>query len=296
MAKKTGNKKSKSDEKKKSKPMGKRFRLIIPVIVVICIIGVVWFVINPEVAKAESKAQLVIDSGTVQIKNTGGSWIAAENGMLLYESDSVKTGSNSSASVILFRSSIIRLDSNTEITLQEILQKEGENSVKIEQDTGRTWNTISKISGIDNYEVQTPTTIASVRGTSFDVKVYASGITDVSVVDGNVTVFWIENDTVEYTTEINEIWFVTVDFDGIGELEPLELDDWILDNLLEDENFKEILKEDLYARIDPYKSEIYELGITEDEIEILIDGFIAWDFVIPPEVPEEWIKEIFGLP
>ena len=76
---------------------------------------------------------------------------------------------------------------------------------------------------------------------------------------------------------------------------PLELDDWILDNLLEDENFKEILKEDLYARIDPYKSEIYELGITDDEIEILIDGFIRGDFVIPPEVPEEWIEEIFGV-
>ena len=149
--------------------MRKKFLFILPVIIILCIIGVIWFALGPGVVKAESKAQLIIESGTVQVKHAGESWISAENGMILYQSDSVKTGDNASASLILFESSIIRLDSNTEVTLREIIQQEGETSVKIEQDLGRTWNTVRNISGIDNYEVQTPTTIASVRGTSFGV-------------------------------------------------------------------------------------------------------------------------------
>ena len=104
--------------------------------------------------------------------------------MLLCQSDSIKTGENTSASIILFESSIIRLDNNTEITIKEILQQEGKTSVKIKQDSGRTWNTVLRMSGIDDYEVHTPTTVASVRGTSFDVWVR---IFDIPIEDGNLT-------------------------------------------------------------------------------------------------------------
>ena len=127
-------------EKQDNIIMRKKFLLIIPVIVILCIIGFVWFIQTPSVSADVVTAQLVIEYGDVEVKHTGESWITAENGMLLYKSDSVKTGDNTSASVILFESSIIRLDSNTEITLQEILQEAGKTSVTIQQDAGRTWN------------------------------------------------------------------------------------------------------------------------------------------------------------
>lgn len=291
MVKKSDIKKIKSNKKAKSKSMKKRFVLIISVIAIIGIIGFVWFTLSPDVAKA----QLIIESGTVQIKHEGGSWTSAQNGTLLYQSDTVKTGNNTFASIVLFKSSIIRLDSNTEVMLQEILQQAGETSVKIKQDVGRTWNTISKMSGIDNYEVQTPTAVASVRGTSLDVNVHANGTTVISVIKGIVNVSITENGSIVYTIEINENWSVTVDFDEMGQPEPFDLDDWILNNLLKDEKFKKDLKEILYERIEPYIPELKDLyNATDEEIDILIDGYIEGDFPIPPDTPD-WIRELFDL-
>jgi len=170
LVKKTETKKTKSDLKGKSKTVKKtdvkkntssedissktitskkgrnKFLFIIPIIIIICIIAIVLFVVmSPQVVKA----QLIIESGDVQVKHEGGSWSTAENGMLLYQSDIVKTGDNTTSSIILFESSIIRLDSNTEVMLKKIIQEADKTSVTIQQDAGRTWNTVLKVSGID---------------------------------------------------------------------------------------------------------------------------------------------------
>ena len=277
-----------NEEKSESKSMRKKFLLIIPIIAIICIAGFLMLTLTPDVVKA----QLIIESGSVQVKHTG-SWIEATTGMELYQSDSVRTGYNASASIILFKGSVIRLDSNTEITLKKIIQQD-ETSVTIQQDAGRTWNTVKKISGIDNYEVQTPTTVASVRGTSFDVNVHANGITVVSVIKGMVNVSKTENGTV-YTVELNENWSITVDYDEMGQPQPFEPDDWIQDNLLKDDTFKGDLKEILYSKIEPYIDDLKDLyGMTDEEIDVLLDGYINGDFSIPPETPDIY-KKLFEL-
>ena len=70
-------KKSKKTNGKKSEPkfMKKKVFLIISIIVIICIIGFIWFILTPDTVAA----QLVIDSGTVQVKHSG-SWTDAING------------------------------------------------------------------------------------------------------------------------------------------------------------------------------------------------------------------------
>ncbi len=283
-------KKSKKTNEKRSEPksMRKKILLILPIIAIICIAGFVMLTLTPDVVKA----QLIIESGTVQVKHTG-SWTEATSGMELYQSDSVRTGYNASASIILFKGSVIRLDNNTEITLKKIIQQE-ETSVTIQQDAGRTWNTVQKISGIDNYEVQTPTTVASVRGTSFDVNVHANGITVVSVIKGMVNVSKTENGTV-YIVELNENWSITVDYDEMGQQQPFEPDDWIQDNLLKDDTFKGDLKEILYSKIEPYIDDLKNLyGMTDEEIDVLLDGYINGDFSIPPDTPDVY-KKLFEL-
>jgi len=254
-------------KKRKSTSMRKKILLILPIMAIICIAGFVILTLTSDVVKA----QLIIESGTVQVKHTG-SWTEATSGMELYQSDSVRTGYNASASIILFKGSVIRLDNNTEITLKKIIQQE-ETSVTIQQDAGRTWNTVQKISGIDNYEVQTPTTVASVRGTSFDVNVHANGITVVSVIKGMVNVSKTENGTV-FIVELNENWSITVDHDEMGQQQPFEPDDWIQDNLLKDDTFKGDLKEILYSKIEPYIDDLKNLyGMTDEEIDVLLDGY-----------------------
>ncbi|UCE38558.1 MAG: FecR domain-containing protein [Thermoplasmata archaeon] len=279
------------EKKEKSKFIRKRFFMMILVIVIICILGFLWFALNPEVAKA----QLIIESGVVQIKHEGGSWTSVQNGTLLYQSDTVKTGNDTSASIILFKSSIIRLDSNTEVMIQEIIQQTGETSVKIQQDIGRTWSTISKISGIDNYDVQTPTTIASVRGTTIDVNVTTEGNTTVSVINGSAIVSRTQNGTIVDTTEVNENQSVTVDPKLINqslEIKPVEKDGWIQKNQQKDEEFRGNVKEELYRRIEPYIPKLKEqYGMTDEELDVLIDGYLKGYFDLPPDTPD-WIREI----
>ncbi len=277
--------------------MRKIFFLIIAVLVIIifCIIGFVWLTSNPD---AEAKAQLVIESGTVQIKHAEESWTSAQNGTLLYPSDFVKTGDNASAIIVLFKSSVVRLDSNTEVMLQEILEQEGETSVTIKQDSGRTWNTVLKISGIDNYEVQTPTTIASVRATAFVVIVQPNGTTYYGVAHGILNVSYVSNGTIQGVVDLdeNESVIAYVDMVNISlEIKPFDKDDWIIENLLKDEQFRNDVKEELYSRIEQYIPELKELyGITDEELEALLEGYLLGYYDLPSETPD-WIREIIEL-
>ena len=283
----------KEKDKGKDKPeiKSKKIFLIIPIIIIICVIGIVWFTQASDVVKA----QLIIDYGTVEIKHEGGSWAPAESGMLLLESDYVKTGDNTFASIVLFESSIIRLDSNTEVMLQEIIQEAGKTSITLQQETGRTWNTIQKISGIDNYDVQTPTTVASVRGTTFDVNVTTSGKTDVIVINGTVIVSSTKNGTVVNTIEVNGNESVTIEPEKINEsleTKSFEKDEWIRKNLNEDEELREEIKEELYDRIEQYIPQLKEeFGITDEELDVLIDGYIDGYYDLPPDTPD-WIREL----
>lgn len=284
------------DKQKKEKINNKRkkFLFITSVIIIICIIAFIFFILMPS----DVKAQLVIEFGTVEIKHEGGSWTSAKNGTILYQSDSVKTGDNSSASIIFFESSIIRLDSNTEVKLEELFQKEGEKSVTIKQDIGRTWNTVSKMSGIDNYEVQTPTTVASVRGTSFVVLVYSDGGTFWGLDIGFLNVStWEKGKKLQSInlTENQSLIIIPTKLDQHLEPKPFEKDEWVIENQQKDEEFREDLKEILYKRIENYIPEIQKItNITEKEIDALIEGYIMGHIDLPPDTPK-WIRELFEL-
>ena len=314
MVKKPASKKTKSSTRSKSKNIKKsdvkalnsnknieslksrkKFIFVIPIVVIIVLIGLVWFVfLSPDVVKA----QLIIESGEVQIKKEDGNWEIAENGMILYQSDTIKTGDNTEASIILFESSIIRLDSNTELILKEIIIEAGKTSVTIQQDAGRTWNTVLKVSGIDDYDVQTPTTVASVRGTSFDVYIIDSDVTDVGVGRGVVFISKIIKGNIFDSIELKMNEATSIygdDFDQILKIKEFLKDDWVLKNEDKDEDFKSDVKEDLYKRIDPYIDDIKERwDVTDDELDVLVTGYINGNFDLPSETPE-WIKDLMEI-
>ena len=273
---------------------------LIPILIIICLIILVLLIQSPVEASDEAHAQLIIDYGIVEIKHGTESWSIAENGMILFPDDTIKTSDNTYASVILFKSSIIRLDSNTEITILEIIREE-ETNVIISQNSGRTWNTIRKISGIDDYELQTPTTVASVRGTSFMVNVTILGETFYGVVNGTVNVSSLENGTIVYSIEVNENESVFIVpekiFDPI-KTKPLKKDDWIIENELKDEEMIQEEKIDLYEKIEPYIPELKQrYGITDQEIDVIIEGYIRGyykDHEFPEGIPD-WIMELIEI-
>ncbi|MCK4670040.1 MAG: FecR domain-containing protein [Nanoarchaeota archaeon] len=130
-------------------------------IIIILIGGIGYFSITGSATRV---AFLNIESGEVMV-NTGSGWKPAVDDMDLDLDDKVKTGADSEATIILHESVIINLDSETEVAIAN-LNKE---NVKVKQESGSTWNKFTGMAGIGEYSVETPNTVATVRGTGFGI-------------------------------------------------------------------------------------------------------------------------------
>ena len=108
-------------------------------------------------------AVLSIDSGEVMYKSSG-DWKKASSGMKLDQDYAVKTLDLAKAKII-FSDSVLRLDSNTEVSLDELTAEK----VSLSQNIGRTWTRLLKISGIKEYSITTPDAVATVRGKGFSL-------------------------------------------------------------------------------------------------------------------------------
>ena len=121
-------------------------------------------------------AVLNIEEGNVQV-DTGKGWAAATDEMDLSVDDKVKTDQNSQASIVLYESIIISLEPSTEIGILDLAKQ----NIQLKQDSGDTWNKFTALAGIGGLSIQTPTTVATVRGTAFGV-----GMTSLIVGEGKV--------------------------------------------------------------------------------------------------------------
>ncbi len=136
--------------------------LIIGAIIAILLIGA-WFWLSS--AAAASTAIIYVDSGTVEV-DIGNGWTAAVDEMELPQGAKARTGEDGSASIILLEGEVMHLEPNTEVALSQV----SGNNMRIKQLAGETWHKVTRISGVSSYEVETPTTVATVRGTEFYVK------------------------------------------------------------------------------------------------------------------------------
>lgn len=143
------------------------------IIVALLVIGAAFWLFSAQPVAA---AILYVDSGTVEV-DMGRGWVAGTDGMELAEGAKIRTGEGA-ASVILNEGEVLHLEPGTEATLSEI-----GDSIRIGQALGETWNKVTRISGVTAYEVETPTTVATVRGTMFFMR---AG--EVAVEEGEVEV------------------------------------------------------------------------------------------------------------
>jgi hypothetical protein len=118
------------------------------------------------VASDTTAAFLYIDEGNVMV-DKGNGFEFGENEMKLSAGDVVKTGENSGATIIFYESDVMNLGSNSEVVIDVLMPEE----VKSTLNEGEAWNRIARITGTRTYSVQTPTSLATVRGTSFMVEV-----------------------------------------------------------------------------------------------------------------------------
>jgi hypothetical protein len=219
-------------------------------------------------------ATLVIDSGNVQVK-TADVWQDASNGMTLKQGYGIRTLENSAAKIIILNS-VMRLDANTEIVLDNLNSQ----SVSISQLTGRTWSKILKISGLSSYEVSTPDAIATVRGTAFSIDL-GNG-TRIAVGEGNVSV-QINGTEILEILEANKEATIIFGDDSIEETDIL-FDEWIKANMQQDEAYKAELKAKLKSKYSFLLDVAKNQGANNTEIDQAIDDWLNGKISVKQEI------------
>jgi hypothetical protein len=115
---------------------------------------------------------VTIISGDIQVRHGArGSFVNATDGEVLAAGDTIRTGEAARAVLTYYEGSTVSIEPNTELAIEAASSlSDGSTIVVMQQAFGRTWHVVTKlITGNSKYEVKTPSSTASVRGTAFQV-------------------------------------------------------------------------------------------------------------------------------
>lgn len=151
---------------------------------------------------SQSKALVVFKKGNCTlIRNNQKMEIKVNT--LLEEKDKIKTEKDSSLNLQLSNGVILRIGSNTELSIAEITRKENEESFKLNLSQGEVLTKVEKDQKKKTkLDIQSPTAIAGVRGTEFYVESQKDSTT-IAVNEGKVEVSNIDGSQKE-TIEAGE--------------------------------------------------------------------------------------------
>ena len=122
------------------------------------------------------------------VRGETGSAVAV--GTALYAGDRLKTGAGARLEAKLSDGSVLRLAPGSDLHLDNVfVRKSGEKKVRMSLSLGRVWASVTKLFGSNSeFEVQTDSAVAGVRGTRFTAEKAAGGDTIVKVYGGAVLV------------------------------------------------------------------------------------------------------------
>lgn len=118
------------------------------------------------------KATIIKLEGKVEVKIGEGDWIPAEEGMKLTQNDSIRTGAGSWADLRVGMVGGVKIKESSEIKLSELSSNpDGSENIILYMTLGEMLVDARGIQKDSDFQVQTPTTVAAVRGTIYNVKV-----------------------------------------------------------------------------------------------------------------------------
>jgi FecR protein len=115
---------------------------------------------------------VTVISGDVQVRHGANGWfVSATDGEVLSAGDAIRTGDGARAVLTYFEGSTVSVEPKSELVVETASALgDGGTVVVMQQNFGRTWHVVSRlITGSSKYEVRTPASTASVRGTAFQV-------------------------------------------------------------------------------------------------------------------------------
>jgi len=130
-------------------------------------------VLAPEADAYVSRSALTFVAGSVLLSHEGSEFKPAHEGDVIAAGDTIRTEGAAAAEITYFEGSSVRLEADTQIVVESLrTEADGGTVIGMMQTLGRTWHVVTKlISGGSRYEVRTPSSTASVRGTIFLVAV-----------------------------------------------------------------------------------------------------------------------------
>jgi ferric-dicitrate binding protein FerR (iron transport regulator) len=113
------------------------------------------------------------------------SWSEIGSGAFLYETDTVRTGPRSRASILFVDGIETRLNANTTFKLEKKSLQSKDKGRMINLTVGRLW---TKLLVKVKFSIKTPVAVCAVRGTEYETGVDGNGNTDIRVYSGIVEV------------------------------------------------------------------------------------------------------------
>ncbi len=206
--------------------MEKKKRNILIAVVLIALILIGFFALTRS---SEIKIMLIPESGVVEV-DSGKGYVKISGETILDGDETIRTQTNSVAIVILHESVLITLEENTEISIESLVK----DNIIVKQNKGSTWNKFTRLNGVNNYNVKTPTSVAAVKGTEF-------GLEENQILVASGKVSFIKNEQEIIVGDLEKAGFVN---NGLKKL-PLTPEDKkkIIENMKRQINYLKLLRE-----------------------------------------------------
>lgn len=171
----------------------KKLFIFVVVLTVLALVGLgAVYALTYTPASEPLKVVLSQVKGDVQYQMGESAWQLATEGTELAEGGAVKTGGDGKVEINFYDNSVSRLGPNSEMLLENSSVNSSDPSteqVGLRLLSGRIWSRILKLLDQDSvFEVRTADTVATVRGTAFDVEIKSGEETEVAVADSKVEV------------------------------------------------------------------------------------------------------------
>lgn len=138
------------------------------------VIGIGGFVAQRGTVAFGASTTLTVIGGDVAVRATEDEpFSPAADGALLRAAMTVRTGADGYAVLTYFEGSTVSLEPNTTLVIAALrADPDGSTAISMRQVVGKTWHAVTNlVHPGSRYDVRTPTAVATVRGTRFEVDV-----------------------------------------------------------------------------------------------------------------------------
>lgn len=152
---------------------------------IIIVVITIFFTGSIAQTKGPGSARIQLIQGSADLyKAASAKSLAARVGMPVGVGDTLRSREESFVEVLFENGEVLRLSENSVLAIERIDSQKAESSLPV----GRVWVNMKKIVSHRAFDVSTPTAVAAIRGTIYDMKAGEDQSVDVCVYDGKVAV------------------------------------------------------------------------------------------------------------